>query len=99
MAIKRGKSQSARRIALRIQIDQQCSLLGHPQSPSQIDRSGRLTDPSLLVGHTKDSRHARKRLYGLKTKLMANPGTIQNLGVCREYQFHVSRGFFLKIFP
>jgi len=64
----RRKAESARRVPLRIQIDDQCPSLGHRDSGAQIYGGRGLTHAALLVGDGNDAGHANEtvgmNLYG-----------------------------------
>jgi hypothetical protein len=55
-----GCAEAARRIALRIGVDEQHTLLERPQRRGKVDRGRRLADAALLVGDGENPpRHGR----------------------------------------
>ena len=49
------QNQAAGRIALRIEIDQQCLLTGPGESNREICCGRRLANPTFLIGYTDDA--------------------------------------------
>ncbi len=62
-----------RRVALRIEVDQQHAALGRGQAGSEIDARGGLADPTFLVGYGENTHQAAFR--NTRWRCAARPGT------------------------
>jgi hypothetical protein len=59
-------ADTARRVALRVGVDEQRALLGDGERGGEIDRRRRLADAALLIGNRDDSGHERGERLGSK---------------------------------
>ena len=56
-------AQAGGGVALRVEIDQQCLVVGLGQRNGQIDRRGGLSDSAFLIGYAENSTHSKASMY------------------------------------